>query len=209
MTKKLLLLAVSLLTVAGLHAADVIELRSVPKGSKVRIEGTSTIHDWQVESTIIGGTAQVGPGLPLEPGAEVKPGPIEAKVDAFIPVNQLKSVKKDGATPVADTRTWQAAASYDVGAAKLFGQFGKVDNQTSGNEYDIAGLGASVPVGSGKLLAQWGRIKPETGAKRTTISAGYDHFLSKRTDLYAVAMSDKLDGQSSGSAFAVGIRHRF
>ena len=31
----------------------------------------------------------------------------------------------------------------------------------------------------------------------------------KRTDLYAVAMSDKIAGQSSGSAFSVGIRHRY
>ncbi len=137
-------------------------------------------------------------GLNLRWGA----GPIDA---AF----SWQDVKKDGATAVADTKTWQAAASYDFGVAKLFGQFGKVDNKTSGNEYDIAGLGASVPVGNGKVLAQWGQIKPETGAKRKTFSAGYDYFLSKRTDLYAVAMSDKLDGQSSGSAFSVGIRHRY
>ncbi len=128
---------------------------------------------------------------------------------AFDSALSWQDVKKDGAAAVADTKTWQAAASYDFGMAKLFGQFGKVDNKTSGNEYDIAGLGASVPVGNGKVLAQWGQIKPETGAKRKTFSAGYDYFLSKRTDLYAVAMSDKIDGLSSGSAFSVGVRHRY
>ena len=120
-----------------------------------------------------------------------------------------QDVKKDGATAVADTKAWQAAASYDFGVAKAFGQYGKVDNKTTGNSYDITGLGASVPVGNGKILAQWGQIKPETGPKRKTFSAGYDYFLSKRTDLYAVAMSDKITGQSSGSAFSVGIRHRY
>ena len=120
-----------------------------------------------------------------------------------------QDVKKDGATAVADTKAWQAAASYDFGVAKAFGQYGKVDNKTTGNSYDIAGLGASVPLGNGKVLAQWGQIKPETGAKRKTFSAGYDYFLSKRTDLYAVAMSDKITGQASGSAFSVGIRHRY
>ena len=120
-----------------------------------------------------------------------------------------QDVKKDGATAVADTKAWQAAASYDFGVAKAFGQYGKVDNKTTGNSYDITGLGASVPLGNGKVLAQWGQIKPETGAKRKTFSAGYDYFLSKRTDLYAVAMSDKIDGQSSGSAFSIGIRHRY
>lgn len=120
-----------------------------------------------------------------------------------------QDVKKDGATAVADTKSWQAAATYDFGVAKLFGQFGNVANKTTGNEYDITGLGASVPVGNGKVLAQWGQIKPETGAKRKTFSAGYDYFLSKRTDLYAVAMSDKVDGLSSGSAFSIGVRHRY
>lgn len=128
---------------------------------------------------------------------------------AFDSAFSWQDVKKDGATAVADTKSWQGAASYDFGVARLFGQFGNVANKTSGNEYDIVGLGASVPVGNGKILAQWGQIKPETGAKRKTFSAGYDYFLSKRTDLYAVAMSDKIDGQTSGSAFSVGIRHRY
>lgn len=128
---------------------------------------------------------------------------------AFDSALSWQDVKKDGATAVADTKSWQGAASYDFGVARLFGQFGNVANKTSGNEYDIVGLGASVPVGNGKILAQWGQIKPETGAKRKTFSAGYDYFLSKRTDLYAVAMSDKIDGQTSGSAFSVGIRHRY
>jgi predicted porin len=128
---------------------------------------------------------------------------------AFDSAFSWQDVKKDGAAAVADTKSWQAAATYDFGVAKLFGQFGNVANKTTGNEYDITGIGASVPVGNGKVLAQWGQIKPETGAKRKTFSAGYDYFLSKRTDLYAVAMSDKITGQSSGSAFSIGVRHRY
>lgn len=128
---------------------------------------------------------------------------------AFDSAFSWQDVKKDGATAVADTKSWQAAATYDFGVVKLFGQFGNVANKTTGNEFDITGLGASVPVGNGKVLAQWGQIKPETGAKRKTFSAGYDYYLSKRTDLYAVAMSDKVDGLSSGSAFSIGVRHRY
>lgn len=95
MKSSILLLALSL-TLAASHAADVIVLNSTPKGNKVRIEGTSTIHDWRVESSMIGGKAEVGPGFPLKPGAEVKPGPVEAKVEVFIPVQQLKSIEADG-----------------------------------------------------------------------------------------------------------------
>ena len=118
-----------------------------------------------------------------------------------------QSVKK-GST-VDDTKAWQLGGSYALGDAKLFAQYGSVDNDSTGNGYDIIGLGTSVKMGAGSLLAQWGRISPDTGAKRSTFSVGYDYFLSKRTDLYAVAMNDKLSGKSSGNSVAVGIRHRF
>lgn len=96
MKAKALLLALTLSFIASLQAADVIVLNSTPKGNKIRMEGTSTLHDWQVGGSLIGGTAEVGPDFPLKPGAAVKPGPVQAKVNVFIPVQQLKSVEKDG-----------------------------------------------------------------------------------------------------------------
>lgn len=113
-----------------------------------------------------------------------------------------------GAT-TADTTTWQLGGSYALGDTKLFAQYGSVDNDTSGMGYDITGLGASIKAGAGNVLAQWGRISPDSGAKRTTFSVGYDYFLSKRTDLYAVFMSDKISGLSGGTNYGVGIRHKF
>lgn len=118
-----------------------------------------------------------------------------------------QKVKKGAA--VDDTTTWQLAGSYDFGALKAFAQIGKVDNDTSGNGYDLLSLGLTAPIGPGKLLAQWGRLSPDTGSKRNTFSLGYDHFVSKRTDLYAAFMSDKVSGQGSGNNFGVGVRHRF
>jgi predicted porin len=118
-----------------------------------------------------------------------------------------QSVSK-GAT-LDNTKAWQLGASYDLKAAKLFGQYGNVKNDATGNAYDIAGLGASVPAGAGSVLVQWGKISPDLTASRTTFSLGYDYFLSKRTDLYAVYMSDKISGLSSGTTYAVGMRHRF
>jgi predicted porin len=129
-------------------------------------------------------------------------GPVAATVT-------MQSVKKDGATPVADTRTWQVGGSYDFGAAKLFGQYGRVKNETVVNQYRITEVGAKVPVGAGALLAQWGSIKPDTGAKRDTLSLGYDHSLSKRTDVYTVAMRDHVANLSTGLSYALGVRHRF
>lgn len=110
---------------------------------------------------------------------------------------------------VSDTDSWQLGGSYDFKVTKLFAQYRSVDNNSTGNGYDITGIGTSVPIDAGSLLAQWGRISPDTGSSRTTFSVGYDYFLSKRTDLYAVYMSDKISGLDTGTNYGLGIRHRF
>ena len=67
-------------------------------GSKVRIEGTANlIHPtWQVESPIIGGSLELGPGFPLAAGQPLEPGAVPAQARVFISVRSLKSVEKDG-----------------------------------------------------------------------------------------------------------------
>ncbi len=69
----------------------------------------------------------------------------------------------------------------------------------------------SAPVGNGTVLASYGaaRTNDAVQSDRDIASLGYDHFLSKRTDLYAVYMHDKVENLNSGDTFAVGIRHRF
>jgi hypothetical protein len=87
----------ALLLIGGLtaQAADTIKF-SARSGSKMRIEGTSNIHDWQVESPIIGGFIEVGPDFPMEPGQAVKEGKVQAKAEPFVTVRSLKSIEKDG-----------------------------------------------------------------------------------------------------------------
>ena len=80
---------------ASLPAAEMVRLDSLP-GSTVRIEGTSSLHDWQTESKLVGGFLEAGPGFPTEPGQAAPPGKVDAKVDVFIPVRSFKSVEKDG-----------------------------------------------------------------------------------------------------------------
>ena len=125
-----------------------------------------------------------------------------------------QSAKKDETRPVpaavqADTRTLQLNGAYDFTVVKAFAQYGEVRNTTTDNRYRISELGARVPVGAGAVLAAWGRVAPKTGPDRNTVSLGYDYNLSKRTDIYAVAMRDKLDNLSAGSSYSVGVRHRF
>lgn len=89
-------IALWLLAVVSVPAAEQMTTLGARSGSKMRIEGTSNIHDWQVESPFIGGALQVGKNFPLEPGATVAPGKVEATGDAFILVLSLKSLEKDG-----------------------------------------------------------------------------------------------------------------
>ena len=63
-------------------------------GSKVKIEGTSTIHDWTVEGGIISGFMELESNFPLNPDADVpESGKLNAKVEVSVPVRSLKSGK--------------------------------------------------------------------------------------------------------------------
>ena len=86
-----LLVAVSL----TVGAADTTLFISKP-GSKLRLEGTSTVHDWQVETPFIAGSLEAGPGFPKEAGESVTPGKITGKAEIYVTVRALKSIEKDG-----------------------------------------------------------------------------------------------------------------
>jgi hypothetical protein len=89
--------ALLLMMALSSQADDKMMFKAKPgKDMKMRIEGTSTVHDWQVESPIIGGYLKVGPGFPVEPGQAATPGKMDATGEVKIPVNSLKSIEKDG-----------------------------------------------------------------------------------------------------------------
>jgi polyisoprenoid-binding protein YceI len=82
---------VVLLAASAVYAAE-NTLRYVSQpNSKLRIEGTSSIHDWTVETSVIGGFLEADAGFAnnVTPGAKLKP-----KVEVTIPVRQIKSDKK-------------------------------------------------------------------------------------------------------------------
>lgn len=89
---------VAFLLLLGLsaQAADQMTKYVARSGSKIRMEGTSNIHDWQVEGTLIGGYFEVGPNFPSEPGQAATAGKVDAHAEPFIMVRSLKSVEKDG-----------------------------------------------------------------------------------------------------------------
>jgi len=72
---------------------DVTTYRSKPgRDTLVKVEGTSTVHDWTVEGRIVAGQIEFGPGFSTDP-TKLKPGKLEAKAKIDIPVRALKSMK--------------------------------------------------------------------------------------------------------------------
>ncbi len=84
-----------LLLASVLPAAEMTRL-DARSGSKMRLEGTSDIHDWQAESSLILGSIEVGSNFPIDPGQNVPPGKVEARGEATITVRSLFSVTKEG-----------------------------------------------------------------------------------------------------------------
>ncbi|CAJ0729543.1 MULTISPECIES: porin [Ralstonia] len=107
----------------------------------------------------------------------------------------------------------QLGATYDFGVVKLYGQYQYIKNAINSGDAKSNGgqLGVSVPVGPGSILASYAYTKTSGAAdvKRNTWAVGYDYSLSKRTDVYAAYMRDKVTNLSSADTFGVGIRAKF
>ncbi len=91
--KNIYLLLIGLLPWLGSPAQGAeewVRYAAEPAGSKVKVDGTSTIHDWTVESKLIGGYIEFDPGFAFE---KAQPGKVNARVAVLIPVRQLKSDK--------------------------------------------------------------------------------------------------------------------
>ena len=115
-------------------------------------------------------------------------------------------------------QNWMLGGSYDFSVVKLYATYGQSKlKDTNAYEGKTVSLGMDVPVTkAGTFKAAIAQTKAELApgvndAKRMTATLGYDHFLSKRTDVYSAVMYDKFtqNGSDSGTSLAVGIRHRF
>ena len=115
------------------------------------------------------------------------------------------------------TQDWMLGGSYDFGAVKVYGTYGEAETKDN-NSYKgkTFSLGLDVPVSkAGTLKVAAAQTKLDVRApsafdgKRTTATVGYDHFLSKRTDVYTAVMHDRVTHLKSGTSVALGIRHRF
>jgi predicted porin len=110
-------------------------------------------------------------------------------------------------------RAYEIGMSYELRHLRLYGQIGYVKT-AAGNALrtNLYQLGAAAPIGLGFGLLSYGHSRAEANgyaSLRRTFSIGYDHFLSKNTDIYALAMNERVTGLSSGNSLAAGVRVRF
>lgn len=83
-----MMVAGALVAAASIVTAETIRYTPVPNSSKLRMDGTSTIHDWHAETDIIGGFMEFDATF-----ADGKSAPVAVKpnVEVKIPVRSLKS----------------------------------------------------------------------------------------------------------------------
>jgi predicted porin len=143
-------------------------------------------------------------------GASYNAGAFSAAVAYMDADDQQSSNTSAGTAFAKDQKVTAVGASYDFGVAKAFGQYTAVNNEVAADE-TIFQVGASVPVtAAGTVLASYGQYKTKNGGTKDTIfSLGYDHMISKRTDVYAVFTNEKLTAVKGANSFAVGIKHNF
>jgi predicted porin len=109
--------------------------------------------------------------------------------------------------------TYQLGASYQLAAVKLYGQAGWVRTKAVNDIHaSLYQLGAAVPIGLGFAIGSFGHARSESAGIDSitrTFSVGYDYFLSKNTDIYAVWMNERLTTFSAANTVAAGLRLRF
>ena len=122
----------------------------------------------------------------------------------------------------AQQQAWMISARASLGPLQLYANHQQARNsqlQAQAGEARARTWSLSADYAWGpshKLMAAWARTRwtgssgvPLAGSQRETLSLGYDHSLSPRSDLYLVLMDDKITARSRGQSYALGLRHRF
>ena len=103
-------------------------------GSKVRLEGTSSLHPWEVTGSVIGGTLEWSPVLPAPSPGWAEEGLIRATVR--IPVRTLKSYQKQMDEVMQDTMEMSRFPNLDYELVRLDFRTNSAPNRA---EFDATG----------------------------------------------------------------------
>ena len=135
-------------------------------GSKVKIDGTSTIHDWTVEGGVIGGFIEFESDSVLDP-AKPTTGDVKAKVEVSFPVRTLQSGKKPMNDIMYDTMKVKDHTAIKYVLKEMKAQERKAGEplkfHTKG---DLTVAGVTTPIDMVVTLAPEGNKLKATGSKQ-------------------------------------------
>jgi hypothetical protein len=151
MKRNILFSAIAAFCIASAQA-ETISYIAQPKGSKLKIDGSSNIHKWTAETTVIGGRMDLDSNFPLDPSKE-PPKDLKVKpfVKVMIPVRQLQSSGKSPMDnvmhehmkadefPRIEYNLIELTSKGKTNAGLLFGAKGAltVAGVTKTNEFDV------------------------------------------------------------------------
>jgi predicted porin len=112
-----------------------------------------------------------------------------------------------------EQKLWLIGGSYDFNVVKVFATYDQAKHDIDLRD-KTGTLGVSIPTGgAGKILGSVAQTRRTSSSfderRRTTYSVGYDYSLSKRTELYAFLLNDKVTSFENEQSLALGVRHRF
>lgn len=129
--------------------------------------------------------------------------------------SNVKTIPVTATTNLTATeqKLWMVGGAYDFSVVKVFATYDQARHDADLRD-KTGTLGVSIPTGgAGKILGAVAQTRRTSGAfderRRTTYSVGYDHSLSKRTELYAFLLNDKVSSFENEQSLALGVRHRF
>lgn len=164
------------------------------------------------------GTLDYGPGEVAGRSGVANVG-AHVRYDAgpLIAVASLQRVRNLSTATVpllVEQNAWLAGVAYDLRVVKLYAAGVGTDTYGTRTATRTWSLGANLPLGQGFSLiggyARTSRATPQLlGTTRQTATLCLDYALSKRTDVFMLAMEDKRSDAGAGASTAVGLRHAF
>jgi predicted porin len=129
-------------------------------------------------------------------------------------VLSAQRVRTAAVAPSSGQQAYLAGLAYDSGRAKWHAALQATENDGTRVRSRTWQLGSALPAGpAGTILAAWSRTRVDNPAIATdahdTAALGYDHNLSRRTDLYLIYLYDHVARRTGGNSLALGMRHAF
>jgi predicted porin len=120
---------------------------------------------------------------------------------------------------VSAVTNYLIGGSYDLGAAKLYGQYEGTNNKPANSKDNGWSLGAVIPLGAPSLMVSYARENAKVAGNKVSDSTAFSlmvqYPLSKRTYVYAAYLNGEIDPVAAGVStqknrnFGLGLVHNF